>query len=49
MYLCLDAEIGTQFSPSSQGTPCILRPLMTEETNYQRLFWEKQAQKSEIE
>ena len=30
----------------SQGTPCIKGPLTTEETNHQRLFWEKQAQRS---
>ena len=30
----------------SQGTPRVLGPLTTEETNSQQLFWEKQAQKS---
>ena len=29
----------------SRGTPRVLGPLTTEETNSQRLFWEKQAQK----
>ena len=30
----------------SRGTPRVLEPLTTEETNSQRLFWEKQAQKN---
>ena len=30
----------------SRGTPRVLGPLTTEETNSQRIFWEKQAQKN---
>ena len=46
-YLCVDAEIRTQLSPPrNRGTPRIKGPLTTEETNRQRLIWEKQAQRS---